>query len=132
MPADRIDTEALPPRQRSAVTNGRRRFIEGDGRSAWSRRFRDLISAHVSDLGGVPAISAAQLSLIRRASAIEIELERMEGKLAQDEAVDFDLFSRATGHLRRVLETLGLERRARDVTDIDPLVYAKQRVEAAE
>lgn len=112
---DRIDTEALPPRQRSAVTNGRRKFIDGDGRSAWSRRYRDLISAHVSDITAGMQPSAGQLSLIRRASAIEIELEKMEGQLAQGLEIDFDLFSRATGHLRRVLETLGLERRPRDV-----------------
>ena len=107
------------------MTNGRRRFIEGDGRSAWSRRYRDLVSAHVSDITAGAQPSAGQLSLIRRCAAIEIELEKMECQLSQGLEIDFDLFSRATGHLRRVLETLGLERKPRDVTP-DPLDYARE------
>jgi hypothetical protein len=67
-------------RARSAATTGRRAFVVGDGNSRWARRYRDLTAAHVSDLGGVDLLSQAQLSLIRRASAIEVELEQMEGK----------------------------------------------------
>jgi hypothetical protein len=67
-------------------------------------------------LGGVDVLSAAQTSLIRRASAIELELEQMEGKLSLGEQVDLDVFTRSASHLRRLFETLGIERRARDVT----------------
>jgi len=49
-----------------------------DGRSAWTRRARDLISAHIADLGGVQNCSAAEQSIIRRASVLTVELERME------------------------------------------------------
>jgi hypothetical protein len=107
--------DARPPRVRSAVTNGRRLFVEGDGNSAWSRRYRDLIAGHVSDLGGDATLSEAQLSLIKRASAIECELEQLEGRLSMGEQVDLDCFTRAASHLRRILETLGLERRAIDI-----------------
>jgi hypothetical protein len=108
--------EARAPRQRSAVTNGRRLFVEGDGNSAWSRRYRDLIAGHVGDLGGPRALSESQLSLIKRASAIEVELEQAEGKLSRGEETSLDAYTRAAGHLRRILETLGLERVSRDVT----------------
>jgi hypothetical protein len=114
--ASRRATDARPPRVRSAVSNGRRLFVEGDGNSAWSRRYRDLTIAHVNDLGGRDALSEAQLSLVRRASAIECELEQMEGRLSRGETIDLDAFTRAAGHLRRILETLGLKRVARDVT----------------
>jgi hypothetical protein len=40
----------------------------------------------------------------------------MEGKLSRGETVDLDKFTRAASHLRRILETLGLQRRSRDVT----------------
>ncbi len=41
-----------PKRRASAVTSGRRLYVnEGDGNSAWSRRYRDLIAGHASDLG---------------------------------------------------------------------------------
>jgi hypothetical protein len=104
------------PRIRSAVTNGRRLFVEGDGNSAWSRRYRDLITGHVNDLGGRSRLSEAQMSLIKRASAIELELEQMEGRLSTGQPIDLDVFTRSAGHLRRLLETIGIERRSRDVS----------------
>jgi hypothetical protein len=67
-----------------------------------------LIAGHVSDIGGLSVLSESQKSLIRRASAIECELEQMEGRLSSGEPVDLDAFTRAAGHLRRILETLGL------------------------
>jgi hypothetical protein len=106
-------------RARSAATSGRRAFVEGDGNSRWARRYRDLTAAHVSDLGGVDLLSQAQLSLIRRASAIEVELEQMEGKLSLGRPVDLDVFTRSASHLRRLWETLGLKREPRDVTMLD-------------
>jgi hypothetical protein len=116
MPAVRALPDPLPSRQRSAVTNGRRLFVDGDGNSAWSRRFRDLAAQHAADLGGADTLSEAQSSLIRRVAAIEVELERQEGRMSLGEGVDLDAYTRAAGHLRRLLETLGIERRARDVT----------------
>src|SRR5262245_19368431 len=112
----RIDVEALPPTQRSSVTNGRKMLIEQDGNSPWFRRYRDLVAGHCSDLGGAhAAISEAQMSLIKRVSAIECELERMEGKLSQGEPVDLILHQRLTNTLRRALMALGLERRAKPI-----------------
>jgi hypothetical protein len=108
--------DTRPKRTRSAVSNGRRMFVDGHGNSAWSRRYRDLIVGHVSDLGGRDGLSEAQLSLIKRASTLELELEQAEGRLSMGEPIDLDLYIRGTGSLRRILETLGLERQARDVT----------------
>src|SRR5262245_19012714 len=94
-------------RKASAVTSGRKLFVKGDPNSAWSRRYRDLIAGHVSDMGGADALSEGELSLIRRASAIECELELMEGELSKGGVVNLDVFTRSVSHLRRVLETLG-------------------------
>jgi hypothetical protein len=90
--------------------------VDGDGNSAWSRRYGDLVRAHIADLGGADRLSEAQKSLIRRAAALELELEQMEGKLSMGESIDLDAFGRATNTLRRTLETIGLERQARDVS----------------
>jgi hypothetical protein len=47
-------------------------FAEGgDGRSAWGRRWRDLILSHANDLGGIELLSEAQISICRRVSAME-------------------------------------------------------------
>jgi hypothetical protein len=103
-------------RPRSAVTSGRKLFVNGDPNSAWARRFHDLVRGHVVDAGGRDMISEAQFALCKRAAALECELELLEGRLSQGEQVDLDSYGRAASHLRRILETLGLERRAVDIT----------------
>jgi hypothetical protein len=110
-------TRVRAKRPRSAVTSGRKLFVEGDPNSAWSRRYHDLVVGHIGDLGGRDLLSEAQLSLIRRASAIECELERLD-PLSLGEAVDLDSYGRATSHLRRLFVTLGLERRPREVGEV--------------
>jgi hypothetical protein len=116
----RVHDESAPrPKNlRAKVSNGTRLHAEADGRTIWSRRFRDLVLGHISDLGGRSVLSEAQIALIKRAATLEVELERMEGKLSQGENVDLDKYGRATGNLRRVLESLGLERRPRDITTL--------------
>jgi hypothetical protein len=109
---------------RSRVTNGRQLFVDAtaDGRSAWSRRLRDLIQLHVSDLGGADVVSAAEYSLCRRIGTITTELELLERKFALNgkgaSEKDLDLYFRGAGHLRRHLETIGLKRVARDCTPL--------------
>jgi hypothetical protein len=110
----RVPSRAKRPR--SAVTSGRQLFVDGDANSAWSRRFHDLVVGHVADLGGADLLSEAQFSLIRRAAAIECELERLDARLSLGDPVDMDSYARVAGHLRRIFETLGLKRVARDVT----------------
>ena len=46
--------------------------------------------------------------------------------LSAGEAVDLDSYGRATSHLRRLFETLGLERRTRDVTTPSIAEYLEQ------
>jgi len=109
---------ARAKRSLSAVTSGRKLFVEGDPNSAWSRRYRDLVSHHVADAGGRDMISEAQLSLIRRASALELELEALEGRLSRGEAVNLDSFGRAASHLRRLFESIGLRRTPRETPSL--------------
>ncbi len=116
--ADRPPSEADRPaaRQRSRVTNGSALLPGVDGRNAWVRRCKDVIASHLSD---VPDASAAERSIIRRASVLTVELERFEAKFATaGEATpdDLDLYQRTAGNLRRLLESIGLKRRPRDVT----------------
>jgi hypothetical protein len=100
------------------VTNGSALLPGVDGRSAWVRRCKDIIEAHLSDLGGEDNTSEAERSLIRRAAVLTTELERLEAKFAsagEASERDLDLYIRAAGNLRRLLEAIGLERRARDI-----------------
>ena len=85
------------------------------------RRCRDLIAAHTTDLGGVDNCSAAERSIIRRASVLTVELERMERQFALDEQAspdDLDLYQRTAANMRRLLEAVGLQRRARTIEPV--------------
>ena len=88
----------------------------GDGNSPWARRQRDLITLHIADLGGEERLSENQLSLCRRAATLEIELEMLEGRLSLGKVANLDLYNRLSGNLRRILESIGLERKPHDVT----------------
>jgi hypothetical protein len=109
----------LLDRQRSRVTNGSALLPGVDGRSAWVRRARDVIAEIVADLGGIENTSAQERSIVRRAATLVVELERLEKKFALADAAspdDLDLYARASGNLRRLLEAIGLRRRPREVS----------------
>jgi hypothetical protein len=99
----------------------------GDKRTTWAKRFVTLFDQHVADLGGIEP-SAAQASLCRRAATLEIGLEHLEQRMAggDDDPALLDQYARAAGTLKRVLEALGIERRAKDVTpSLDTYLAAK-------
>jgi hypothetical protein len=106
-------------RQRSRVANGSALLPDVDGRSVWVRRAKELIADHISDLGGEENTSAAERSIVRRAAVLTVELERMERQFAlAGEALgeQLDVYTRVSANLRRLLESVGLQRRARNVT----------------
>lgn len=118
-------TEVHASKARSRITNGARFLPSVDGRSVWARRARDLLELHISDLGGEDNVSEAQRSLCRRAAVIETELEYQEFAFAEARAAGrepkmarLDLYSRLSGNLKRLLEAVGIERRARPVPDL--------------
>jgi hypothetical protein len=107
---------------RSKLTNGNELLPGIDGRSAWARRFRDLIQLHTADRGGVENITEAERALIRRASTIIVECERLETRFAINEGAkryELETYQRASNSLRRLLETLGIKREARTINPND-------------
>ena len=106
------------PTSRSRITNRSAVLPDVDGRSTWVRRLRDLIALHLSDLGGEDAVSEAERSIVRRIATLTVELERMEAGFAvAGEALpeQIDLYQRTANSLRRLLESIGLKRRSRNV-----------------
>jgi len=104
---------------RDRVSNGTSLLSGVDGRNTWVRRAKHIINAHLGDLGGWNNTSAAERSLIRRVATLTVELERLEKKFAlagEASETDLDLYIRASGNLRRLLEAIGLQRRSRDIT----------------
>ena len=128
--------ESADRRQKSRITNGSALLPGIDGRSTWVRRIKDLLAAHIADLGGEDNVSEAEYALVRRVVTLIVELERREATFAQAGSVDDDalaIYQTTVNTLRRTLETLGLQRRARDVTLPSLREYlAKPQEEAAE
>jgi hypothetical protein len=120
--------DVAPRKGRSKITNGKK-FIGGiDQRNPWVRRAKDVLSMHISDLGGVEQCSSAELSIARRCAVITTELEQLEQRFAlargKAETADLDLYQKLSNTLRRLLQSLGLHRRSKDVTP-DPLQFAR-------
>jgi hypothetical protein len=120
----RLARKTLEPslsKVRSAVSNGSSLLAGLDHRSAWARRLRDLIGDHLADLGGPGAVTQAEKALVRRAAMLTLQLELLEQRFASNEggaahSEQLETYQRSTNSLRRTLESLGLERRAKDVT----------------
>ena len=105
-------------RVRSAVTNGSELLAGCDHRSARMRKLKDLIGGHVADLGGRDLLSQAEFCLVRRCALLTLELELLEARFEINEgakAAELECYQRTASSLRRLLESLGLKRRQRDV-----------------
>lgn len=104
-----------PKDQRSAVTNGRRLHVIAPGDTKWSRRFRDILSEILSDLGHA-GLSEGQRQIARRCATIAIACEKMEGEAAAGNDIDLDAYGTLTDRLGRAFSRLGLKRQSREVS----------------
>jgi hypothetical protein len=96
------------------VGTGKADFLtDVDGRSIIARRFKEIYSDLIDDLGGNDTACEAQRQLARRAATLAVQCEVMECGLG-DVAFDGDVYAKMTNTLNRVLTTLGLRRSPRD------------------
>ncbi len=106
-------------RVRSAVTNGKAIIAGINHNSAEMRRLKDLNAALVADRGGDDVISEAERILINRASLLTLLAEMKERGFAEKKfnttTDEFKEYNRGINSLRRVLMSIGLERRAKTV-----------------
>jgi hypothetical protein len=110
-------------RVRSMISNGTCLLSpEIDQRGPLVRRLKDLINDHVSDLGGTDNISHSERALVHRASMMVLLAETIETKfiLSDLKIKPYELtdYVKAVGALRRVLATLGLQRRAKSIPSL--------------
>ena len=84
-----------------------------DARSRAASFARNVASALESDLGGDP--STGQKQLVQRAAILSAICEDFETRHLLGEPIELPDYLAAVNNLRRVLATIGLERKARDV-----------------
>jgi hypothetical protein len=100
---------------RSRLSNGRDLLPNVDGRSLIARRYRDIMSAIVSDQGGADRLSETRLQLIRRFAAAACLAEQLEARLARGEQIDIQEHSLIVSTMVRVAQRIGLDRVPRDI-----------------
>jgi hypothetical protein len=115
---------------RSAITNGRMFDRSVDGRSAASRRFKDVCAALTRDLGAAPTIT--DLTLIRQAAALVLRAEQLQASIVNGEAVDDEDLVRTSNALQRALAALGVNRRKRSSAVPTLEQYLQERSKATE
>jgi hypothetical protein len=104
-----------------------------DSRSQWARRFRDLLALHLADMAGTESIAESQI--LRRACLLITALEKMEEKIAlrgYAEIAELEVYQRCSNTMKRLLESVGLQRRSRDVSPPTLAEYVRNRHEASE
>jgi hypothetical protein len=122
----------------NAVARGSIVWLDNtDKRGPLPRRFKDIVALVTGDLGSEPSqLSECQRQIIRRIASLSVWCESQEAKMADGEEIDIDEFQRASNSLRRLCESIGLERRSRDVTpDLKSYIaqrYSRDDAEAAE
>ena len=101
---------------------------ELDGRYAVAQVMRERYRAFTDDLGGADRLSYPQRSLVERALWLEYWLAQQEQSLAKGQDFDIARWTQAANSLQGILSKLGLERKAKDVPDLQ--TYLKQRATA--
>jgi hypothetical protein len=104
--------------QRSRVTNHEDLLPGLDGRSSAARRFRDLVGSYVVDMGGLGQCSEIRLGLLRRLAATTVQCELLEAQMVNGLPVDIATLCTLASTAMRLSVRLGLERRAKDVSEL--------------
>jgi hypothetical protein len=107
---------AIKPR---IARSGYTRFLtlkDIDQRCRAAARVKEIMGALENDLGGAAHLSEAQRQLMTRASLLAVQCEDFETRFMLGEPHEVEQHLATVNNLRRLLITLGLERRARDVS----------------
>jgi hypothetical protein len=108
---------ALPRRARTRKGNARLLTLDSlDLRTAAAQTAHALIAALVNDLGGADRLSAGELQLVTRAALTGAIVADFEARWVAGQQVALADYLAAVNVQRRVLATLGLQRRPRDTT----------------
>jgi len=113
------DTTRLP---RAQTRRGRARLITLDaldGRTAAAQNARALIASLTESMGGEAALSVGERELVTRAALLSAIVTDFETRWVAGESVPLVEYLQTVNTMRRVLSTLGLRRRPRDVTLAD-------------
>lgn len=103
-----------------------------DRRSAAYRKTAELIDAVEADCGGPDQLSTAERQIVRHAALVSAMVEDLAVKWFSGEPIDPSTFSALTSAARRLYETIGIKRRAHDVTPPSVADYLEHKAKLKE
>jgi hypothetical protein len=116
---DTADLEITSSRNAPRTKHGKvylRSVDDLDGRTLAAKRTRQLVANIVTDLGGEENTTAGQRELVKHAAVLGAFIEDHEAAWIAGEKIPLDTYLAAVNAQRRLLRTIGLERKQRDVT----------------
>ena len=115
--AQEMDRDSAP--EAAGKAGGKIRLLtisDIDGRTKARKQADAALSSLVEDLGGEQHLSTSRRLLAQHAAVLHAMAEDQAARFLQGEAVDVSGYSTLTNSLRRLLETIGLDRVPRNVT----------------
>jgi hypothetical protein len=101
---DSVSASSRYPIARSRISNRPQLLAGVDGRSAASRRYRNLLSSFVASLGG--DLNAAEMTLVHTAVSLTLQNERLQGDIAAGAVVDVEQLTRLANAISRTMAAL--------------------------
>ena len=134
LPADALQIEGRSTPDPPPKAGSKLRLLtldDLDRRTAAYRETRKLIDEIENDLGGGDRLSTAERQLVQRAACLGAVLTDTETRWIEGGDLDPTVYCTVVNAQRRLLETIGLRRRAKDVTpsldDIAAQIEADKR-----
>jgi hypothetical protein len=118
------------PKPCRAKLRGLKTLDAVDGRTRGYIHAREVMGRLSSDLGGEP--TEGQSRLVQRAAVLDAIIENDEANYLSGTTIDIGLYLAAVNAQRRVLISIGLDRRSRDVTPPSLADIAAEMAEEAE
>jgi hypothetical protein len=87
-----------------------------DGRTHAVKRANDLIVAIHEDLGGEDRLATGERQIVQRAALLGVLAEDLESRWLLGQSIDAGTLCAIGNAQRRLLETVGIRRRPKDVT----------------
>jgi hypothetical protein len=125
MPRQRNSFVPRSPSLRARETNIPHAIAGLDGRSATSRRYRDLIDALETSFGG--NVDDQTMVLIQRAAGRLMAAEQIRSRILRDDPVDISELTKLENLADRAMRALGIKLTRKPASDLREYLDSKAR-----
>jgi hypothetical protein len=108
------------------------RLEDIDGRTRARREAERFLNDLLDDLGGAESVSAGRRALAESAAVTKAMLDDQGARYLLGEPIDPAGYATLSNSLKRLVETVGLERRTRDTLDLGSYLQARRAATEAQ